>query len=75
MSSLIDLRNELLWTTTDLARQAGLDYSTVAKAEKGEWIVPKTARTLAETLGKALGRDVEASQIEGLNIKGVTKGR
>lgn len=71
--NLVELRNQVPWSRTDLARQSGLDYGTVSSAEEGGWITARTARRLAETLTQALGRDVKPLEIEGLRIKGVTK--
>lgn len=73
MTTLDDYRNQIPWTRTDLARHSGLDYGTVLKAEGGQVIMLRTAVVLAETLSKALGRDVAVLDIEGLNVKGVRK--
>ncbi len=57
------------WSQNQMARQAGVDASTVGKALKGQSISITTADKLATAISKKLGRSVPWQSIEGLNVK------
>lgn len=71
--TLVELRSQIPWTRGDLARQAGLEYQTVTRAETGEPINVKSAAALVAALSRGLGSKVAFRDIEGLNVRGVTK--
>jgi transcriptional regulator with XRE-family HTH domain len=66
--TLKEYRTNLGWSITRLAQEAGLTYYAVTNAESGHSIRAATAKTIADTLSKALGETVKVSDIQGLNI-------
>jgi len=66
---LQEYRESIPWSRAELARRANLDYQTVTKAESGEPIAPKSAAAIVKALSEALGRPVQAGDIEGLNVR------
>lgn len=67
--NLEDFRNSIPWSRAELARQAGLDYQTVTKAETGEPIASKSAQAILKALSRATGRTIQLRDIEGLNVR------
>ncbi len=67
--TLEEYRGLLSWSQAELARQAGLNNQTVSNAERGEPISSKTALAICNALSKALGRQILAKDIDGLNVR------
>jgi transcriptional regulator with XRE-family HTH domain len=61
-------RTNIGWTLKRLADEAGITRAAVKNAETGHLIKPETAKAIADTLTKVLGREILVSDIEGLNI-------
>lgn len=68
MTSLRTYRINLGWSQKRLAQEAGISHPVVKKAEDGEAILAASAKAIADALSKAYGRDIQPSEIEGLNI-------
>jgi transcriptional regulator with XRE-family HTH domain len=66
---LEDYRIQCGWSQNVMARQAGIDASTVGKALRGETVSITTADKLATAISKKLGQSIHFSDIEGLNVK------
>jgi DNA-binding XRE family transcriptional regulator len=66
---LEEYRAILSWSQAELARQAGLNSATVGKAEQGKVISAGAARDICAALTRALGRQVLARDIDGLNVR------
>lgn len=69
MPQLKEFRVNLGLSINRLAELSGLPYTTVQRAEQGKPITAATAKTLADTLSREMGREIRASDIEGLNIR------
>ncbi len=67
--NLEEFRNSIPWSRAELARQAGLDYQTVTKAENGEAIASKSATAIIKALSRATGRTIQLREIDGLNVR------
>ena len=67
--TLKELRINTGWSITRLAQEAGLARQAVKNAEDGSPIRAETAKTIADTLSKALGREILVSEIQGLNVQ------
>jgi transcriptional regulator with XRE-family HTH domain len=67
--TLEDYRRSIPWSRAELARQAGLDYQTVSKAEAGEVISTKSAEAIVKALSRELGRTISVGEIDGLNVR------
>jgi DNA-binding XRE family transcriptional regulator len=58
------------WNTSELARRAGIDRHTAARALFGKQECSSaTARKIAEALSKGLGRDIFVGDLENLITK------
>jgi len=68
MATIVELRQGLGWTQSELARQARLTANTVRKAENGEPVAAGSAQAIAEALTNAYGRRILVKDIEGLNV-------
>ncbi len=68
MAGIVELRQGLGWSQSELARRARLSANTVRKAESGEPVSGGTATALAETFSEAYGRRILVRDIEGLNV-------
>lgn len=66
--TLDDYRIECDWSKNEMARQAGIDFSTLQRAITGELISSRTAEKLARAISKKIGRSIRYSDIEGLNV-------
>jgi transcriptional regulator with XRE-family HTH domain len=66
--TLDDYRIECRWSKAEMARQAGIDASTLNRAMRGIPVSLDTARKLASAISERLGRSVQWQQFEGLNI-------
>lgn len=60
--------NELGWSVSRLASEAGITRQAVNGAEDGQPIRAETAKAIAEALSRALKREIKPLEIEGLNI-------
>ena len=67
--TLTQLRESVPMSIPELAREARVDDQTVRNAESGQRISARVARSLAEALSKALGRTIQASDIDGLQVR------
>ena len=67
--TLRELRITAGLSITKLAVEAGIARQAVQNAESGRLIRAETAKAIAETLSKALGYEVRALDIVGLNIQ------
>jgi len=67
--NLKSLRVDAGWTQYQLAEKSGVSRNVVARAERGNAIKPASAKAMADALSKALGYEVRASEIEGLNVE------
>ena len=67
--TLEDYRLRCGWSKNEMARQAGMDFTTLQKALKGEEpISQNTAHKLASAISRHLGQTIRPLDIEGLNI-------
>jgi transcriptional regulator with XRE-family HTH domain len=66
---LKSLRVDAGWTQYQLAEKSGVSRHVVSRAEKGDAIKPASAKAMADALSMALGYEVKASEIEGLNVE------
>jgi len=66
--TLDDFRIECDWSKNEMARQVGIDFSTLQRAITGELISTRTAEKLARAISKKLGRSVHWQTIEGLKV-------
>ena len=57
------------WSKSEMARQAGIDFNTLKRAIDGENVSTQTARSIAQTISRELGRAVHAQDIQGLNVR------
>jgi len=67
--TLDEIRLECGLSKLELARQAGMDFSTLQRAITGVPVSVNTASKIARALSKALGKTVRYQDIEGLNVK------
>jgi DNA-binding XRE family transcriptional regulator len=67
--TLDDYRIECDWSKNEMARQAGIDFSTLQRAITGESISSRSAEKLVRAISKKLGRTIHWQQIESLNVK------
>ena len=65
---LEEYRTILSWSQAELARQAGINSSSVGKAERGDVISARVARSICNALSTALGRQILARDIDGLKV-------
>ena len=68
MATVVEFRQRLGWSQTELARQARLSANTVRKAENGDPVSGQTALAIANSFARALGERVLVEDIEGLNV-------
>lgn len=66
--NLREYRIELGWSINKLAQEAKITRQSAANAEDGQPIKAETAKAIADTLGKAYGREIKVMDIQGLNI-------
>ena len=66
--TLKQLRINLGWSPSRLAKEAGITYYAVTNAENGHAIRAITAKAIADTLSRVLGREMLVTDIEGLNV-------
>jgi len=60
--------NELGWSVSRLASEAGLSRQVITNAEKGRAVYADSAKAIAVALSRGLKRDIKPLDIEGLNI-------
>lgn len=63
-TTVVDLRQGLGWSQSELARQARLSANTVRKAENGEPVSGGTAQAIAEAFTEAYGRRILVKDID-----------
>jgi len=68
LATLRQLRVDLGWSQTALAKEAGISPAIAKRAEEQRPIQARTARALADALSKAYEREIKPSDIEGLQI-------
>ena len=68
MATLRELRLDLGWTITKLAKEANITRQAIANAEKGTPMRANTAKAVADALSRAYGREIKPYEIESLNI-------
>ena len=66
--TLAELIEEALMTNTDVAAAAGLSPGTVSRMVNGHPTSRLSVRKVLSVLSRKLGRKIEISDIEGLNI-------
>jgi predicted transcriptional regulator len=66
--TLAELIEEALMTNTDVAKEAGLSVGTVSRMVNGHSTSRLSVRKVLSVLSRKLGRKIEISDIEGLNI-------
>jgi len=66
--TLEDYRIECRWSKAEMARQAGIDASTLNRAKRGIPVSLDTAKKLASAISLRLGRSINYQQFEGLTI-------
>lgn len=64
--NLLTLLQEASVSQSEFARKANIDFKTLQRALRGERIHPRTATIIAETLSSLLGREIKASEIDGI---------
>jgi transcriptional regulator with XRE-family HTH domain len=60
--------NQLGWSVSRLASEAGITRQAINGAEAGKPVRAETAKAIAEALSRALGREIKPLDIEELNI-------
>jgi len=60
--------DRLVWTQTDLARNAGIAVQTAINAVEGKTVKRAIATKIASAISEALGEKVEVRDIDGLRI-------
>lgn len=68
MPTLKQMRLQSHLTISELARLANVDRKTVERAEGGQPVLDAKAYAIVEVLAKRLGREINFSEVEGLNI-------
>lgn len=67
--TLRELRVNLGWSQSDLAKAANMSKFVAYQAENGQRISPKMAKAIADALSEAYGREIKPLDIEGLNVR------
>jgi transcriptional regulator with XRE-family HTH domain len=65
---LDDYRINCRWSKAEMARQAGIDASTLNRAMRGIPVSLDTAKKLASAISERLGRSIQWQEIEDLKI-------
>jgi len=65
---LEDYRINCRWSKAEMARQAGIDASTLNRARRGIPVSLDTAKKLASAISERLGRPIQWQEIEDLKI-------
>jgi transcriptional regulator with XRE-family HTH domain len=68
MTTLREYRVNLGWSLNELAKASGISQQIARRAEDGDPIQARTAKAIAIALSRALGRNIEPLDIEGLSI-------
>ena len=66
--TLAELIEEALMTNTQVARETGLAVGTISRMVNGHPTSRLSVRKVLAVLGQKLGKKIEISEIEGLNI-------
>ena len=69
MPTLTEYRIQLGWSKAALAKQAGVSYQVILRAENGEPITAVSATWIAQALSRGLEKVIMARHIEGLNVR------
>ena len=62
-----DYRVKLGWSKARLAREAGIDVSTLTDAMSGKRIYKATASKIARAISEGLGQEITYQDLEGVN--------
>jgi len=65
---LDDYRINCRWSKAEMARQAGIDASTLNRAMRGIPVSLDTAKKLASAISERLGHSIQWQEIEDLKI-------
>jgi predicted transcriptional regulator len=66
--TLAELIEEALMTNTEVAEEAKLSVGTVSRMVNGRPTSRLSVRKVLSVLGQRLGRKIEISEVDGLNI-------
>jgi transcriptional regulator with XRE-family HTH domain len=69
MPTLTAYCEQLGWSRAAIAREAGVSYQVILKAENGEPITAISATRIAQALSRGLDKVIMARHIEGLNVR------
>jgi DNA-binding Xre family transcriptional regulator len=72
---LADYLDSLSWSQTDLAREADISSSTIARALKSETISRRNANAICLALSRGLKRPIVLSDVSELHITGLKRPR
>ena len=67
--TLRELRESVPMSVQELATAAGVSDQTIRNAEEGQRISVQSARVIAQSLSKELGRTIRVQDIEGLQVR------
>ena len=65
---LAEYLDKLSWSQADLAREAGISVSSVARALKGDPISRRNANAIVKALGTGTHHAVTLAEVKGLHI-------
>ena len=65
---LAEYLDKLSWSQADLAREANISVSSVARALKGQPVSRRNANAMITALGKGTHHQVTLSEVKGLHI-------
>ena len=69
MSTLTEYRAQLGWSKVVLAKEAGVSFQVIMRAEDGEPITARSATKIAQALSRGFEKVIMAQHIEGLNVR------
>jgi transcriptional regulator with XRE-family HTH domain len=67
--TLRELRVNIGWSQKMLSEKSGVDRAMLSRVEKGATIGAVKAKSIADVLSVAYGREIKPLDIEGLNVK------
>ena len=67
--TLRELRVDLGWNKSRLAKEADISHGTVIRAERGEKLSVVNAKKIADALSRGYGREIRVTEIVGWNIR------
>ena len=65
---LAEYLDKLSWSQADLAREAGVSVSSVARALKGDPVARRNANAIVKALGNGTHKQVTLAEVKGLHI-------